>query len=168
MKKYICGLICIVMAFCLCSCEKKASSHSLDNLYTVNAHAQQEDFECEMSLTRLGNNAWDITFTSPDSIKDMNITYEDGNAKISYMGLETTIAKEQMKFTSSCDCITTALDNFAKGKEIEFTKDKNQIFAKGKAGENEYKLIFDNKSKGLVGLSCDDLEVEFSDYKKMQ
>lgn len=165
MKKYICGLICIVMAICACGCEKKASSLSLANLYSVTAHAQQEDFECAMSLARLGNNAWDVSFTSPDSIKDMNITYEDGNAKITYMELETTVSKEQIKFSSSCEFITLVLDDFSKGKEIEFTKDSNNFFAKGKVDDEEYKLIFD-KSKTLTGLQSKDLEVEFSDYKK--
>ena len=168
MKKLFCGLICIVLTVSLYGCEKKASSLSLDNLYSVNAIAEENDFESEMSLTRLGNDAWDVTFTSPDTIKDMNITYEGENTKITYMGLETTVPKQQLEYTSSCQCITSVLDNFAKGKDIEFTKDGDKTFAKGKIGEDEYKLIFESKSKSLIGLECDDLEVTFSDYKKVQ
>lgn len=167
MKKFICGIVCIIITICICGCEKKTSSVSLDNLYSVTACVQQEDFECEMSLTRLGNNAWDITFSSPETIKDMNVTYENGNAKITYMGLETTVSKEQMKFTSCCECITSVLDNFSKGKEIEFTKENSQIFAKGTVNNNDYKLIFDSKSKALNGLECEGLEATFSDYKKV-
>lgn len=167
MKKIFCRLICIVMALCVCGCEKKANSLSLDNLYSITAHAQQEDFECEMSLTRLGNDGWDITFTSPDTIKDMNITYEGENSKISYMGLEATVPKEQMKLTSSCESITSILDNFAKGKEIQFTKEKNEIYAKANVNEDEYTLIFSSKSKAITGLECKDLKVTFSDYKKV-
>ncbi len=169
MKKILTAILCIAITIGVCGCSKKSSPVSLDNLYSINSEICQGSFKAKATMTRLGNGGWDITFTEPATIKDMNLTYENGNVKISYKGLETEIKQDDTKFSGCCKSITSLLDQFStSGKNMRFTEDGNEITAKGEKSGEDFELKFNKKTKTLKSLQyeADNLKVNFSDYKK--
>lgn len=167
------AVICSVLMICLfiTGCSKKAQATSPDNLYSIDADITHGSFKSKVNMTRLGNGAWDITFAQPETLKGLTMSYENGNVKMSYQGLEETVKNESKHVCGNCTFIANILDKLAySSKELEFTENDKNIKAEGKKNGCDFAILFDKKNKELQGLDCNDLnlKVKFSEYKAVK
>ncbi len=167
MKKiiYFPFLAFIFLAFS--SCEKKADSIILDNIFSVDCTYISEDFDCGFSLIRLGNGGWEISFTSPETLDGLKVSYFEDKINLSFLGLETQIDKN---FISPIFAKTTsAFDAFIASSELNFIKNENEILTELLCGNENYIFVFDKTSKEILKI-YDEKETflcEFKDYKKV-
>jgi len=169
MKKIFAIVVCIVTMFPLCSCTKKSEPVNMNRLYSVDAEVQFANFSANLGLNRLGNGVWDITFTKPENLNGLSVSYENEMAEISYKGLSFSLAKEDVPVKALVSSLAEVLDNAALGKEMSFYKKNNEITAEGKVNNMDYVITLDAKAGVILELENpkSDLKVSFSEYKLM-
>lgn len=155
----------IILSFSGCS--KNAEPVNMNKLYSVTADVKMGDVSATVGLNRLGNGAWDVTFTKPDNLNGMSVSYENDKANISYNGLTFTINKEDIPASAIVSNLTKVMDNAALGSDMSYTKEDGKITAKGKVDNNAYELILDENSGIPVELKLNKIkmDVNFSEYK---
>ena len=169
MKKTILLIICLVLIFALCGCSKKTDPVDMNRIYSVDAEVQMGDFSANVGLNRLGNGAWDISFTKPDNLNGLAITYQNDKADVSFNGLNFSINREDIPVNAIVSSLTNVLENAAYGRELSFTKKDGKITVKGKVEDTDYVLTLDEKTNSLLELDIkkQNLHVTFSGYKLM-
>jgi len=169
MKKLFAFFMCLVMIISFNGCAKKTEPVNMNRLYSVEADADFNGFSANIGLNRLGNGVWDITFSKPDNLNGLAVSYENDKANVSYKGLSFSVAREDIPAEALVVALTKILDNAAIGKDISYTKKDGETTAKGKIDNIDYSLTFDKKTGCVLKLELPkmDLSVNFSDYKLM-
>ncbi|MFA5657705.1 MAG: hypothetical protein WC900_00280 [Oscillospiraceae bacterium] len=169
MKKIIPVFLCAFLVISCSACSNKADAVDLNRLYSVSAEISIDDFTTSAVLSRLGNGAWDLSFTAPENINGLTVTYLNETAEISYKGLSFSIPNEEIPASAIAEALTKSLDNAAFSAEVEFTEKNGKIKAKGKISDNEYELSIDKKSGAVLSLEIPDInfEADFSDFSLM-
>ncbi len=128
MKKIISLLICLVLIFAFCGCSKKTDPVDMNRIYSVDAEVKLGDYSANVGLNRLSNGAWDISFTKPDNLKGLAITYQNDKADVSFNGLNFSINREDIPVNAIVSTLTNVLDNAAYGRELSFTKKVSALY----------------------------------------
>ena len=169
MKKFLLLIACVAMLFTLSSCAKTVSAIDLNRLYSVTAEICYGENTSIANLSRLGNGAWEITFTAPEALSGMTITYLNDSAEITYKGLNFSLPKENIPAAAIAETLTKALDNAASSSEVVFTAKKGKTVASGKINDNDYDLIINSETSEITGLEVADIgfDAAFSEFTLM-
>ena len=170
MKRTICFCLSFIILICAVGCSKKSKPVTMSGLYTIKADVTLNDFEATISLNRLGNGVWDVSFTKPDSLSGLDVSYENDNAKVTYKGLAFMVPREDIPINAIVTNLTSVLDDVSYGNKASFTKNNNKITAKGTTDNGNYKVVFDEKSGKILSLEIEDMDLtaDFSEYKPMK
>lgn len=154
----------------LAGCAKKAEPISMGSNFSVNCDAEYDGFKASMYITRLGADGWEVTFTSPETLKGLAVSYENENTKVSYKGLTFSVPREDVPVNALVTNITGAMNNMGKKNNVEFTKKNGIVTAKGNIDSGNYVLKCNQKDGAPMCLEIKKikLKADFSDFKLMQ
>ncbi len=169
MKRFIPVFLSVILIISFSACSKKADAVDLNRLYSVTAEISYNGFNSTASLSRLGNGAWDINFTAPETISGMNITYVNETAEVTYKGLSFSIPKEEVPLSSIGEILTKVLDNAATASDTQYTEKNDKIKVKGETAGNKYELTVDKKSGAILNLEIEaiKLDASFTEFSLM-
>ena len=169
MKKIICLCISLCTLIVITGCSKKTGAVNLGGLYTMHASVELNGFSSEADINRLGNGQWEISFTKPESLNGLGVSYQNENADITYMGLKFQIPREDVPVQAIATNLTSVLEKLAYSKDIKYTENNGKVTAKGEVDNSRFVAVFEKKSNRLLSLEMEDvkLKADFSDFKPM-
>lgn len=150
-RKYI---AVILTAALLCACSDKSGNPSkpraVDENFSANAKITQGDLKCEATFKRGGNDTWECTFSSPDSIKGMIVTLSSDTCKIDYAKLTYQLERSKVPQASMISLVTKSLDSVILQNDLNCTEKDGTVTEKGSVnGQDFTATLKDGKIKGL-------------------
>ncbi len=170
MRKLLCGIITVIFVIALCGCAKKAEPISINTNFSADCNIEYDKFKSQMFISRLGSGGWEMSFSSPETINGLAVTYENENTNLSYKGLAFSIPREDIPINAIVTNITAVFDNVSNKNNAEFAKKNGIVTACGRIDSGNYTIKFNEKDGSPLSLEIKqiDLKVEFKDYKIMQ
>lgn len=169
MKKLIAVFMCLILIIPFSSCAQKTDAVNMNRLYSVTADVKLGNLNSTVDLNRLGNGAWDMNFTKPESLKGIAVSYENDKAKLTYNGLSYSMERDNIPVSAIASNLSKILDKAALGTDMIYTKDNGKITAKGSIDNGSFEIVFDANTACPIELKLAkiNLDVKFSDFKPM-
>lgn len=154
------------MLLTMAGCAKKADPISMESKFSISCNAEYEGFKTSMTLKRLCTDNWEATFSSPETINGLVVTYENENTNVSYKGLTFSVPRENVPVNAIVTNIAGAFVNMGAKNNVEFTKSNGTVTAKGNLDSGSYILKCNQKGGAPVCLEIKkiNMKVDFSDF----
>lgn len=158
------SMICILFTSCG---EKEASRPDLNYDYQCTAEiSSSNNSYTAMFIKQSG--VWTVTFSSPETLNGMTITYENEQCLISYRDLSFLSSRDNVPVTAVSTLVTKSLDFFAGNSAASFSSKDNKITATGIMDGGDVEMIF--SSSGIpsqLTIEGNNLAVRFTDFEKL-
>lgn len=143
----------IALFFAISACRKKdTEAITLKIPYSCELTIKSDEKDSntyKASLSRK-ENSWQATYTEPESISGMTITFSDDSYKIKLDELEFDAKRDELPDSAISTMIISALDKTTLSSNVEYETNDGSTVAKGTVGEKDYELIFkDNIPQSL-------------------
>lgn len=107
-------LFCLIITVCmllLVSCAKtdNVKAPDLSGDISVTGCIESSDISAELNLSRQ-NGVWTAEFTSPDSVKGMTITCDNGKYSVAYSGISFDYGEDEVPFKTAVQYITESIN----------------------------------------------------------
>lgn len=169
MKKALSILLMIVITFTIAGCDnKQAEPLELNKLFTVNAQIHYGKTELEGIVNRLGNQMWEIEFTSPENFSGLKLSYYGDSMSASYYGFEFTVPQDKLPVQNIMYVISKVIDDSCVLPEMSFTEtEKSKVYYDD---AKTFEITVDTETGGLKCLEYPehDLKVDFTDFMLIQ
>jgi len=144
-------------------------SPQLDPSFTVCAEMEYaESQQASLSLTRYSDGVWDATFSAPESLAGVVLTFDGNAVSASYKGLSFTVPKSAMGAKTMLLYVTDVLDGFAEENAEPLPCSQLDTGEWSTAGDCEggsYTLTFTAEGTlASFALPSQPLTITFSDY----
>lgn len=169
MKKLVTFTLAILTVLCLVSCSVPLKSttsrkNSLDGAFQANVSITLDRLQAEGVVKRFGTGAWEIEFTSPNTLSGVKLEFSEGNTAASYKGLSFSVPQSAVPVRAMMLNLIKAVDDSARLDELKGEEKDGALEVSGKLEGGEYVLIVDKNGK-LAGFKMDNnkLKMTFSD-----
>lgn len=169
MKKLVTFTLAILTVLCLVSCSVPLKSttsrkNSLDGAFQANVSITLDRLQAEGVVKRFGTGAWEIEFTSPNTLSGVKLEFSEGNTAASYKGLSFSVPQSAVPVRAMMLNLIKAVDDSARLDELKGEEKDGTLEVSGKLEGGEYVLIVDKNGK-LAGFKMDNnkLKMTFSD-----
>ncbi len=154
-----------ILLFAVTSCKKNAKAATLNIPYSCELTIKSDDEGSDTYKASLSRkeNSWLVTYTSPESISGMTITYSDDNYKIKLNELEFDAKRDELPDSAISTMIISALDKSTLSTNVEYKTNKGLTIANGTIGDKDYELTF--KDDIPQSLKISGYTVTFSNFK---
>lgn len=137
--------IIIILLFAISSCKKNdTEAVTLKIPYSCELTIQSDEEGSntyKASLSRK-ENSWQVTYTEPESISGMTITFSYDSYKIKLDELEFDAKRDELPDSAISTMIISALDKTTLSSNVEYKTNDGCTVANGVVGEKNYELIF--------------------------
>lgn len=156
----------LTLSLSACS-ESSADRVKLGQDYSCSVEITAADSKYQADLSTAGG-VWTVTYSYPEEISGMCVTFEGENCRIEYMGMEMNSDRELVPPASLSGLITKTLDSISYDPNVKFTKTKNGVKASGVVEGADFTVDF-NKKELPVNISLGDgsFTAKISDHKKL-
>ena len=172
MKKIVSGLLIVIMLFSFGGCTSKKSAESLDlnKLFKVTATIESGKFKGQAVINRLGDNMWDVEFSSPNTLSGIKLSYSGEDITATYMGLSIKMSKTDAPIKGMLTMLFNAIDKSAALKDMPCVEDEKTKTFSGENENGKFNIILDKSTGNLIGFEMpdNDLKVTFTDYTLIQ
>lgn len=155
MKRFILTVAMLLTALAFVGCGKKTTMESakanLDSAFECDMKMVYEDTEFGGRLKRIESGVWEASFTSPDSLDGLVLSFSGNDASASYKGLSFTVPKKALPVKSILTNLMTAVDTLAEGDELSGHEEDGMMKITGENETGEYVLDIDMKT-GFISL----------------
>lgn len=158
MKKFLCVLFSILL---LGGCTSKAKDVETEPLsisgFSCILRTTFNDIEITADAEYMASDTINMTFTSPEAVKGMQINCTDGEYTVNYKNLELTVNGDKMPFNMVCRGLEECINN-AQGKTP--TKDENSesIIYSYTAEGHTCKLYVNSETKAFEKIAIDGID----------
>lgn len=162
MKKILpllCG-ITLILTGCDSSA-KTAKPIAMDKSFCKNVVIQQDEKEYSAELKRGGDNTWECTFSAPETVNGMVITYSGDSAVLNFMGLSYSLPREEVPEYGITELLTSTLEIIINGKDISCVSDGETTIEKGVIHGQDFSAEFQGKNLKTIEISKS-FKAEFS------
>lgn len=171
MKRFLAfAAMMIAMILCTISCDvplKTTSSrkNGLNCSFSAKAEITLDRLNAEGNIKRFGTGAWEIEFSSPDSLSGVKLDFSEGNVSASYKGLSFSIPQSALPVKAMMLNLIKAVDDSAALDELKGEEKDNSLVIKGKLESGDYTLSVD-KDGHLSGFVMDgfSLNIKLSEF----
>ncbi len=115
----------------------------LDGGFTTEVTMTTADSETKGILTRLGNDAWSVTFTEPAALDGVKLDFLDNEVTASYKGLEFSVPQSAQAIRTMLSELMKIIDGMAAETEIPCKQSEEGAVLEGEIDEGNYTLTFD-------------------------
>lgn len=117
----------------------------------------------------MGENEWEVEFSSPNTLSGVNLAFSQGNVNASYKGLSFSVPKSALPVKAMLVNMIEAIDTNARSEELKGS-DKDGIFeVTGCLDSGEYVLMLDsNGNVKSFDMPNNLLKIDFNEVKMIQ
>ena len=162
MRKYLTSAALLISAACLfssCKPEFTVRKPDIGGLYSCTADVLWGEADAEITLKRLGNGDWDVTFSSPDTLEGLSVSFRDGDTHCEMNGISADMKKDDIPDGSLFELICGTLDEAAMNTS-SLQESENELILKGRTDCGAYELVFEPETLILCGIRMPDCELE--------
>ncbi len=157
--------VMIILTFALTSCNKNTDSVTLKIPYSCDLTIKNDNTDSDTYKASLSRkeNSWQMTYSEPESISGMTITFSGETYKIKLEDLEFDAKQDELPDSAISIMIISALDKTTLSSNVEYKTNDGCTVASGTIGEKDYELIF--KDDVPQSLKISDYTVTFKNFK---
>lgn len=170
MKKLVTFALTILTVLCLVSCSVPLKSttsrkNGLDCAFQADVSITLDRLQAEGVVKRFGTGAWEVEFSSPNTLSGVKLEFSEGNTEASYKGLSFSVPQSAVPVRAMMLNLIKAVDSNAKSEELKGEEKDNALEVSGKLDGGEYVLRVDKDGK-LCGFEMDNnkLKMTFSGF----
>lgn len=163
--KYLIFPLILILFLIAVSCKKNAEPAALKIPYSCELTIKSDDENSDTYKASLSRkeNSWLITYTEPESISGMTITFSDDKYKIKLDELEFDAKRDELPDSAISTMIISALDKSTLSTNVKYKTNNGSTVANGTIGDKDYELIF--KDDIPQSLKISGYTVTFSKFK---
>ena len=166
MKKLITFTLAILTVLCVVSCSvplKSATSrkNGLDCAFQADAVIALDRLQAEGVIRRFGTGAWEIEFSSPNTLSGVKLEFSEGNTEASYKGLSFSVPQSAVPVKAMMLNLIRAVDDNARLEELKGEEKDDILEVSGKLEGGEYVLKVDKDGK-LSGFDMDNNKLKMT------
>lgn len=150
MKK-VCMYVKIISSFALIltltSCgsnEKSTKPLDVAGDFQREVTLTEGDFTASAEMKRCGENLWECTFSSPETIKGMTIAKSSGEWVIAHEGLNYTLTEDNMPSCSMIKLVTGCVDMLIAKSDLVCNENENTVTENGVISGQDFTAEFEN------------------------
>lgn len=173
MKKLVTFTLAILMVLCLVSCSVPLKSttsrkNGLDCAFQANISMTLDRLQAEGVIKRFGTGAWEVEFTSPNTLSGVKLEFSEGTTSASYKGLSFSVPQSAVPARAMMLNLIKAVDDNARLDELKGEEKDGLLNITGKLEGGEFTLIVDKNGK-LSGFEMDNnkLKMIFTDLSEI-
>lgn len=157
--------ITFIFLFSLSACKKEAETVTLQIPYSceLTIKSNEKDSNTYKASLSRKENSWQVTYTEPESINGMIITFSNDTYKIKLDELEFDAKRDELPDSAISTMIISALDKTTLSSNVEYKTNDGCTVASGTIGEKDYELIFKDDIPQTLKIS--DYTVTFLNFK---
>ncbi len=170
MKKLVTFTLTILMALCLVSCSVPLKSttsrkNGLDCAFQADVSITLDRLQAEGVVKRFGTGAWEVEFSSPNTLSGVKLEFSEGNTEASYKGLSFSVPQSAVPVRAMMLNLIKAVDSNAKSEELKGEEKDGSLEVSGKLDGGEYVIMVDKNGK-LCGFEMENnkLKMTFSGF----
>lgn len=165
---FLCSLTLLLLPSC--GKQKTEASPDVNRLFTATASIVYDDFEAQATVSRLGDDMWEVEFTSPKTLAGVKLFYNGEDITASYLGLNFSIPESAAPTKSMLTMLFQSFDQAAAGAPLPFTEEDGISVFTGTGDFGKFMLSVDNASGNPVSFEIPEekLSVQFADYTVIQ
>ncbi len=163
--KYLVIPLILLLFFMMSACKKKTEVATLKIPYSCELTIKSDDEDSDTYKATLSRkeNSWLVTYTEPESISGMMITFSNDSYKIKLNDLEFDAKRDELPDSAISTMIISALDKSTLSTNVEYDTNDGNTIASGTVGEKDYELVF--KDNIPQSLKISGYTVNFSNFK---
>lgn len=151
-KLLLCGITAICMTSTACGIgggESGRIKADLQQPFLVDAKVTVDQTQAEASISRYGEQAWDVTFSQPDSLAGVQLAFLDGQVTASYKGLSFSVPQSAMPVKSMLTIFIEVVGELDGKEELDCVKDGDTCVVEGSVEQGNYTLTLDQQGVPL-------------------
>lgn len=154
-----------MLVFNFSSCKKNVKAATLNIPYSCELTIKSDDEGSDTYKASLSRkeNSWLVTYTEPDSISGMTITFSEDTYKIKLGELEFDAKRDELPDSAISTMIISALDKSTLSTNVKYKTNKGNTIASGTVGDKDYELVF--KDDIPQSLKISGYTVTFSNFQ---
>lgn len=158
MKKFLCVLFSILL---LGGCTSKSKDVETEPLsisgFSCILRTTFNDIEITANAEYMASGTINMTFTAPETVKDMQINCTNGEYTVNYKNLELTVNGDKMPFNMVCRGLEECINN-AQGKTPEKDENSESIIYSYTAEGHTCKLYVNAETKAFEKIAIDGID----------
>lgn len=173
MKKLVTFTLAILMAICMVGCSVPLKSttsrkNGLDCAFQANISMTLDRLQAEGVVKRFGTGAWEVEFTSPNTLSGVKLEFSEGTTSASYKGLSFSVPQSAVPARAMMLNLIKAVDDNARLDELKGEEKDGLLNITGKLEGGEFTLIVDKNGR-LSGFEMDNnkLKMIFTDLSEI-
>lgn len=157
--------VILTLFFSLTACKKDVKPATLKIPYSceLTIESDEEGSDTYKATLSRKENSWLVTYTEPESISGMTITYSNDSYKIKLDELEFDASRDELPDSAISTMIISALDKTTLSSNVEYETNDGCTVASGSVGEKDYELVF--KDDVPQSLKISGYTVTFANFK---
>ena len=143
-KLLLCGLTALCLAGTGCGIgggESGKVQVDLQQPFQVDAKLTVDETQAEASISRYGDQAWDVTFSQPDSLAGVQLAFLDGQVTVGPEGAVVTGPKKAI----ACSIFIEVAGELDGQKELDCVKEGDTCVVEGSVEQGSYTLTLDQQ-----------------------
>ncbi|MDE7363680.1 MAG: hypothetical protein K2N27_02145 [Ruminococcus sp.] len=163
-----------ILTLCLASCSTpiqttQSRQNNLNSSFSSDVTITLDKLTAEGTVKRMGENEWEVEFSSPNTLSGVNLAFSQGNVNASYKGLNFSVPKSALPVKAMLVNMIEAVDTNARSEELKGS-DKDGVFQiAGSLDGGDYVLMLDsNGNIKSFDMPNNLLKIDFSEVKMIQ
>ena len=141
-------------------------SSALSSPYDTEISVSYKDISFDARIHKILPGYCDIYFTSPESLKDLAVSFKKDIAEFDYKGFSFSLDPDEISGSAAVSLILKALEKASSAEGLNFSLDGSAVCVCGEISGSRFELRLDPKNYNLFTLSSpeNDLYVEFKNF----
>jgi len=173
-KKILLSVIALLLLLVITACQRAQTKLKLEDItknisssFETVANISYKSLKATARISQKSPGECIVTFSSPDSLKDMKLYYTSDKLSVSYKGLSFDFNPQEMPDSAVAGLIVKAFNNAVNSEGVKVKFEENAFVLEGNMNASTFYLKLDSKNSNLLKLvvPSEELEVEFVNFK---
>ncbi len=173
MKRFTVLLFAFIFMIPLCACSKNPAppssssiSSALSSPYDAEIRAEYKGITFTAKIHKILPGYCDISFSSPQSLKDLSVSFKENCVDISYKGIAVSLDPKEISGSAAAALVVSALDQITSPDGINVSLVDSALIVSGETDGDYFELRLDPKTYNLLSLNSPskELKVEFLNF----
>ncbi|MBC8584971.1 hypothetical protein [Youxingia wuxianensis] len=178
LKRIVCVLLVIgIIIAGLVSCKSKedtatqeAQKQLMAESFQTTAKIKYKDLETVATIYKKPMNCAQVTFESPDSLKDMKLTFFTDRVDMKYKEMDFTFDPDGIPGKAAAKLILSAFNTAMEEEGMSIEQTDTQVILHGQMEEGEFQLVLSRETGNILKLVIPEsqLEMEIINFKILE
>lgn len=138
--------------------------------FQTTAKVKYKELETVMTIYKKPMNCAIVTFDSPESLKDMKMTFYTDKVELSYNDLSFDFVPDSVPGKAASQIVLSALNTALNDDGVSIEQKEGQLIINGVIEAGEFSLVVDAKNGNILKLSIpeSELDLEVLNFKILE